>query len=299
VVFAGVGGSAIGGQLIHDWLFSEARIPIVVSRGHCLPGFVDHETLVFAVSYSGETVETLNAFHQALERGCSIISVTSGGALESLSEEKGIPMVSMPKGLKPRAAIPYQFFIVATVLRRLGMIPNSWGEVQEAFEILKGLRKEIVPEIPTNSNTAKQLAFGLRYKIPFVYGPRLFEGVAYRLSTQLNENSKVPASSGAFPELFHNAVLASEGPEEVLGPLCALIIRDPEEMDEMSRKIDRFIDILKPHVGRVIEIKARGRGRLARMFSILYTGDYVSTYLALLNGKDPSSMDAIDSLKKV
>ena len=299
VVFIGMGGSAIAGKLIDDWLLGESPIPMVVSKGYHVPGFVDEETLVFAVSYSGNTEETLSALREALDRGSAVVSLTSGGSLERLSREKSLVLFPIPGGLRPRASLPYQFFMLATVLNRLGLIPSSWEEVDEAIEVLGKLRDEMVPEVPADSNPAKRLALGLRGKVPFVYGSRLFEGVAYRFGTQLNENSKVPATSGAFPELFHNAVLGFEGPDETLGPLCVLIIRDPEESDEMVRKIDRFKDLLEPRVGVMLEVEARGRGKLSRMLSVLYIGDYTSTYLGLLYGKDPSSMDAIEELKRV
>jgi len=299
VVFAGMGGSAIGGKLVGDWLLGESPVPMVISRGYHLPGFVDGETLVFAVSYSGNTEETLSSFQEALERGSHVISVTSGGQLDRLSRERDLPIVTMPAGTRPRAALPYQFFILATVLNRLGLVPRSWREVDEALEVLRELRDEMVPEVASESNPAKRLALDLMNKIPFVYGPRLFEGVAYRLGTQLNENSKVPAASGFFPELFHNAVLGCEGPDDVLEPLCLLYIRDPEESDVTALKIDRFKGLLAPRVGGTFEIRARGRGKLSRMLSALYVGDYVSTYLGLLYGKDPSSMDAIEELKRV
>jgi glucose/mannose-6-phosphate isomerase len=298
VVFAGVGGSAIGGKLITDWLSGESGVPMVVSVGYSLPGFVDREALVLSVSYSGNTEETLSMFREALDTGAQIASFTSGGQLERLSKERGIPLVSMPGGLKPRAALPFQFFMLATVLERLGLVPCS-GEVDEAIEVLGEVRDGLVPEVPSASNPAKRLALDLFNKVPFVYGSELFGSVAYRFGTQLNENSKVPAGSGSFPELFHNVVLACEAPKEVLDPLCLLFIRDPLESDTMSRKIDRFKALFEPRVGRVLEAWARGRGKLARMFSILLLGDYVSTYLALLYGHDPSSMDAIDELKRV
>lgn len=299
VVFVGMGGSAIGGKLVSDWLLDESSIPMVVSRGYRLPGFVAQGALVFAVSYSGNTEETLTAFQEALSRGSTVISVTSGGSLEEFSTEKGLPLVRIPEGMRPRAALPYQFFTQATILNRMGLVPRSWCEVGEAISVLESLRDELTPEAPSDSNPAKKLALGLRGKVPFVYGSRLFEGVAYRLGTQLNENSKVPATSGAFPELFHNAVLGCEGPDEALGPLCVLIIRDPEESGEMVRKIDGFKDLLEPRVGGMLEVEARGRGKLSRMLSVLYIGDYASTYLGLLYGKDPSSTDAIEELKRV
>ncbi len=299
IVFVGMGGSAIGGRLVSDWLLEDSSIPMIVSRGYLLPGFVDKETLVFAVSYSGNTEETLAAFHEALDRGSAVISVASGGSLDEASKENGLPLVRIPRGMRPRAALPYQFFTLATILKRLDLVPRSWDEVEEAIGVLEKLSDELAPEVPADSNPAKRLALGLRGKVPFVYGSRLFEGVAYRFGTQLNENSKVMAASGAFPELFHNAVLGSEGPDETLGPLCILTIRDPEESVEMVRKIDRFNDLLEPNVGGMLEVEARGRGKLSRMLSVLYIGDYTSTYLGLMYGKDPSAMDAIEELKRV
>jgi len=123
--------------------------------------------------------------------------------------------------------------------------------------------------------------------------------VAYRLRTQLNENSKVPAGSGSFPELFHNAVLSCEAPDEVLKPICLLFIRDSGETNRIARKIDRFRALFEGRVGGIVEVRARGQGKLARMLSVLYTGDYISTYLGLLYGQDPSSTDAIEELKRV
>jgi glucose/mannose-6-phosphate isomerase len=299
VTFIGIGGSAIGSQLVAEWLSRESEVPMVVSRGYDLPGFVDENTLVFAVSYSGNTEETLTAFRETMRRGSSIVALTSGGALERLSIEHNVPLVSIPGGLRPRAALPYQLFAVAATLNRLGLVGRPWAEVDEAIEVLGKLREEMMPKIPVNENPAKGLALSLVGKIPFVHGPPLFEGVAYRLRTQLNENSKVPAGSGSFPELFHNAVLGCEGPDEVLRPLCLLFIRDTGETNEMARKIDRFRALFEGRVGALVEVRARGQGKLARMLSVLYTGDYVSTYLGLLYGQNPSSSDTIEELKRV
>ncbi|MFQ6053102.1 MAG: bifunctional phosphoglucose/phosphomannose isomerase [Candidatus Bathyarchaeia archaeon] len=176
VVIAGVGGSAIGGQLLRDWLLDSCPLPIYVSRGYHLPRFVDEETLVFAVSYSGDTAETLSAYHEALERKSPLVALTSGGEMRRLSEENGVPLLSLPKGLPPRAALPNQFFLMATVLRRLDLAPRARGEFDEAIEVLEALRGDLVPETPAAANPAKQLAMGLKSLVAFVYGPRLFEG---------------------------------------------------------------------------------------------------------------------------
>ena len=299
VVFIGMGGSAIGGQLMSDWLRDKTSVPMQVSKGYGIPGFIGRGTLVVAVSYSGNTEETLVAFEEVYVRGAPVICVTSGGRLLKLSQERKLPHIQLPAGMKPRAAIPFQLFTLVTALRDLGLIEDSWQEIEEAVEVIKNLREELVEEVKSGANPAKRLALELQNKIPFIYGSEFFEGVAYRFGTQMNENGKVPASSGVFPELFHNAALGSEGPDDVLKPLGILIIRDREETPREARKIEGFKAIFTERVGKLIEVESRGEGRLARMLSVLYLGDYVSVYTGILNGKDPSSMEAIDTLKSI
>ena len=299
VVFAGVGGSSIGGKLIIDWLWSECAVPLVLSRGYHLPAIVDDETLVFTVSYSGNTEETLSMLAGALSAGVPTITVTSGGKMGEIAKDKGLPMISLPDGYRPRAAIPHQFFSLAAAMHETGLVGASWGEVPEALSTLEAMRDEVSMDMPIGENLAKKVAQRLLGKIPMVYGSSLLEGVAYRLRSQLNENSKVPSGSGSFPEAFHNAVLSSEWSSEVLGNLALLMLRDNGDDERMKKKIERFKGLFAPKVGDIIELEARGSGRLARILSLVYTGDYVSTYLGLLYGHDPSSNFSIDKLKQV
>ncbi len=296
---AGMGGSAVGGILLRDWLRDISKTPIFISRGSRLPAWVDDSTLVYAVSYSGDTEETLSQYHQAVEIGCPLICFCSGGKLSQSASLRKIPRLRFPKGYKPRAAIAFQFFGLAAVTRNLGLIGDeTWGEVEEAIEVAKSLSEEMGPGTPTDSNPGKTLAESIRGYTPYVYGSSLLEGVAYRYSTQLNENSKSPASAGFFPEAFHNSVMAREAPPELLEKACAVIIRDPVEEEAASTKIDRFNELVAERFGRVVEVEAMGEGRLARMISALYIGDFASAYLGMLYGQDPSTTDSIDALKK-
>ncbi len=299
IVFAGVGGSSIGGKLIIDWLWRECTVPMVLSRGYHLPAIVDDETLVFTVSYSGNTEETLSMLEEALNAGAPTITVTSGGAMSEIAVENGLPLISLPDGYRPRAAISHQFFSLATAMHELDLVGISWGEVPEALSTLEAIRDEISMDVPQEENLAKKVALRLLDKIPMVYGSSLLEGVAYRLRSQLNENSKVPSGSGSFPEAFHNAVLGSERDSEVLGNLALLLLRDPGDDEGVKRKIERFKELFTPKVGDIIEVEARGSGKLARILSLVYFGDYISTYLGLLYGHDPSSNVSIDKLKQV
>ncbi len=299
VVFAGVGGSSVGGKFVIDWLWRECAVPLVLSRGYHLPAFVDDETLVFTVSYSGNTVETLSMLAEALRSGASTVTVTSGGTMGEIAMGNGLPLISLPDGYRPRAAISHQFFSLATAMHKLGLVGTMWREVPEALSTLEAIRDEVSMDVPVDENLAKKVALRLLGKIPQVYGSSLLEGVAYRVRSQLNENSKVPSGSGSFPEVFHNAVLGSEWDSEALGDLALLLLRDGGDDEGVKRKIEVFKELFAPKVGDLIELEARGTGRLARILSLVYIGDYISTYLGLLYGHDPSSNLSIDKLKQV
>lgn len=299
LLVAGMGSSAIGGQILSDWLLEDSPIPIHVSRWYHLPRFVDERTLLIAVSYSGNTAETLTALEEGLRRGCQVVTITSGGAMERLSVERGIPMVKIPGGMQPRASLPWQLSAIIRLAGSLGLSSSLGDEWEEALGVIDPLRSELAPETPTRLNMAKEIALSLKGTIPFIYGPRIFEGIAYRFRTQLNENSKVPASSGSFPEGFHNAVMIREGVEELRRPLSLVLIRDPEGERRLERKTDAFKGLLDRKVGRIVEITASGRGKLSRILSVLYICDYASVYLGLLYGLDPSSTDSIKALKEL
>jgi len=299
IVFAGVGGSSIGGKLVIDWLWRESNVPLVLSRGYHLPAFVDDETLVFTVSYSGNTEETLSMLAEALRAGAPTITVTSGGTMGDIARKNSLSLISLPDGYRPRAAIAHQFFSLATAMHELDLVGKSWGEVPEALSTLEAIRDEVSMNVPQDENLSKKVALRLLDKIPLVYGSSLLEGVAYRLGSQLNENSKVPSGSGSFPEAFHNVVLASEWRSDALSNLALMLLRDGDDDKGVKRKIDGFKELFTPKIGDVIELEARGSGRLARILSLVYLGDYISTYLGLLYECDPSSNLSIDNLKQM
>ena len=299
VVFAGVGGSSIGGKLVIDWLRRESAVPLVLSRGYHLPAFVDDETLVVTVSYSGNTEETLSMLADALSAGALTVAVTSGGIMSEIAAKHGLPMISLPEGYRPRAAIPHQFFSLATLMHKLGLVDTLWGEVPEALSTLVAIRDEISMDVPKDQNLAKQIALRLQGKVPLVYGSSLLEGVAYRVGTQLNENSKTPSGSGSYPEIFHNVVLGSEWDSETLRSLAILLLRDSWDDVGVKGKIEKFKGLFAPKIGDIIELEARGSGKLSRILSLVYIGDYISVYLGLLYGHDPSLNLSIDKLKQV
>ena len=298
VLIAGMGGSAVGGLLLNDWLLYTTRKPIQVSRGYNLPGWVDEDTLVFAVSYSGNTEETLSQYHQAVEKGCRIICFCSGGELERQAKENGQSVVYFPKGVQPRAAIPFQFFALAAVSKNIGMIPDEqWEEVLEAIHVSRVLAESMRAGTPMAENMGKKLADLINGYIPFIYAPRQFQAVAYRYSTQFNENSKSPAATNFFPEMFHNSIMAREGSEDLLCGAIAIIIKDSGENARLKRKMEVARDLMAERFGKVVEVETVGEANLTRMMSALLIGDFTSAYLGILYGIDPSTTDSIESLK--
>lgn len=300
LLIVGMGGSAIGGTLLKDWLLDSCKVPIIVSRGYHLPAWVDKDTLVYVVSYSGNTEETLSQFREAVDRGSHVISFSSGGQLSRITAKRGIPAVKYSKGYQPRAALAVLFFSLATISRRLGFIcDEKWAEVDEALVVLEHLSEEMTPDIPTDVNPGKSLAESIKGYIPFVYGSRLYEGVTYRYSTQFNENSKTPAASSFLPEAFHNSIMASEADAGLLEKICVIIIRDPHDERALVKKADKLTELISDRFGRVVEVETKGEGRLARMLSALYIGDYASVYLGILYGHDPSSIETLKLLKNM
>jgi len=298
VLIAGMGGSAVGGLLLTDWLLYTSKKPIQVSRGYNLPGWVDENTLVLAVSYSGNTEETLSQYNQAVEKGCRIICFCSGGELERLAKESGQPVVYFPKGVQPRAAIPFQFFALAAVAKNVGLVEDEqWEEVLEAIHVSRVLAASMSVESPMEENMGKQLAGLIKDYIPFIYAPRQFQAIAYRYSTQFNENSKSPAATNFIPEMFHNSIMAREGNEDLLCGNIAVIIKDSGENERLQKKIEVARDLMAERFGKVVEVQTVGKAVLTRMMSALLIGDFTSAYLGVLYGIDPSTTDSIVALK--
>jgi glucose/mannose-6-phosphate isomerase len=298
VVVTGLGGSSISGDLLRSYLHAECRVPIMVNRHYGLPGFVGPETLVCAVSYSGDTEETLSAVGEARARGASILAVTSGGQLAEMADAWRIPCVRVTDSLPPRTTLGYLFTPMLVTLARLRLISDQRESIAETIEVLRELGAQYRPGIETFRNLPKALASDLHGRFPLIYGVQDFSDVvAYRWRTQFNENSKVLASHQAFPELNHNEVVGWQGLlPNTLEPWVVLL-RDRQELGRIAQQIDITKAFLQERAAGITEVWAQGQLRLARLFSLLYTGDFTSYYLALLRGVDPKPVEAIDHLK--
>jgi len=298
IVVSGLGGSAIGGDILRSYALGRCAVPVIVNRDYVLPSFVNNRTLVMAVSYSGNTEETLSAYQQAKQYGADIIVVSSGGKLSALAREDGYLVVEVPGGMSPRAASGYLFCPLALILEKMGMIQDARLDLQETWQVLQELQEELNPAIDGEDNPARRLAKEMKDRIPVIWGSSGHSEIAaMRWKAQINENAKAPAYYNAFPELNHNELVGFEAPLELLARLLVIILCDPDDHEQVKKRIRITGDIIRAKVAGVIEIKTRGKSWLAKLYSLIYIGDYASFYLALEYGINPTPVQVIDYLK--
>jgi glucose/mannose-6-phosphate isomerase len=301
VIFAGMGGSAIGADIVRCCLYGQCRLPVVGSREYALPACADSATLAFVVSYSGNTEETLSAYKDARARGCRIAALSCGGVLGKLARRDKVDFVRLPAGMPPRCAVGYTSIIPLGIMARLGLIPAQSAAIKETAAVLEGLRdKELGPQVPLARNPAKQAARRLFKKIPLIYAPSLyFEAAASRFKSQLNENAKALAGCGFFPEMTHNEIEGWQNPGTGNNSCAAVFLRDNQAHPRVNRRMEIVSGMLRRQKVEVVDFCSSGRGVLARIFSLIYAADFVSYYLALLCRVDPVKTDKIEQLKQV
>jgi glucose/mannose-6-phosphate isomerase len=298
VLVTGLGGSAIGGDLLRVYCQERAGIPVVVNRDYNLPAFADENTLVFAVSYSGNTEETLHAYRLARVKGCRVVALSSGGKLAAWASEEGVPVIPIPSGLAPRAATGYLFLPMLAALERLRLLDGIDGAVSEMVAVLRAQTDSYRPEVPSDINPAKQLALEFRDRIPVIWGASgTTEVVALRWKGQVNENAKAPAYCNSFPELNHNEIVGFEQPGELLNRLWIVLLKDKGDDPRVAYRMQVTNKIITGKVAGVTEVASAGESILARLYSLIYLGDWASFYLAALYGIDPGPVRVIDYLK--
>ncbi|RMD94348.1 MAG: bifunctional phosphoglucose/phosphomannose isomerase [Calditrichaeota bacterium] len=296
ICITGMGGSAISGDLVRTYLAERIRLPIFVNRYYRLPHFVNDQTLVIASSYSGNTEETLESYEDASERGAQIVCVTSGGQLAERAAARGISIYKIPTGFPPRSALGYLTVPLLYCFHNLNLISDPAGELQETIDLLNNLKEEYKPEI--ENNLAKEISRKLHNKIPLVYAPvNGFEAVAWRWKGQFSENSKVLAFCNLFPELNHNEIMGWGPLKSINREFQVVYLKDKEAHPQVLKRMEITKEILANETDPIIEVESRGKSLLARIFSLIYTGDMVSFYLAILNKEDPTPVKKIDYLK--
>ncbi len=299
IVISGMGGSAIAGDIVSDLLSNKTKIPIYVNRNYRLPAFVNKETLFFALSYSGNTEEVLSAVKEAAKCGATIICITSGGKLKEIAEMNKHTLYLIPSGYEPRAALPYLLVPILVVLEKIGTISGMKDELQGGADLLQKLQKEYGATSPTRNNPVKQLANKLVDKIPIVFAAAgSTESAGMRLKSQFNENSKVTAIFNLFPELNHNEIVNLSVLKREEHNFSLIFLRSEADPERIAKRMEITKSLIGSQLGGVNEVWAQGKTPLARLLSLIYFGDLLSVYLAILRGVDPTPIEVIARLKK-
>jgi glucose/mannose-6-phosphate isomerase len=296
LVVAGMGGSAIGGALALAALGDRASRPIAVSRDYGLPPWTTPETTVLCCSYSGDTEETLTAFEAAGALGARRIVCTTGGRLAAEARADGVPVIPLPGGFQPRAAIGYLLVVSLEVAWLAGVGQRLHTEIDVAAAHAEQLVAAWGPDAPEDS-PAKTLARSLTGTVCQIAGAGLTVPVAYRWKTQFNENAKLPAFATELPELDHNEIVGWERAAE-LARFSAVFLDDSDLHPRVRDRIELTMELVEAQAAVTERIQSIGESRVERIVSLVLLGDLVSLYLAILGGRDPTDIIAIDRLKE-
>ena len=297
IVFAGMGGSAIGGNVIIDVVKDQLHLPAFVNRNYYLPQFVDGNSLVFISSFSGNTEESLGCFQDAIDKEAQIVCITSGGKLQNLAREKGVPAIQIPGGMPPRCALGYLSVPLMQILSKAGICKIQQSDFQETLSLLRDLSAEYAPSAA--DNLAWKIANQLTGKIPIIYTTADFlSSAALRWKTQFSENAKLLAFVNVFPELNHNEIVGWQQLPNLLNSFQVIYLQDHEDFERNKIRMSITKSIIEKHTNPIIELQTKGNSRLARIFSLIFLGDMISFYLAMLNHVDPTPIENIKILKR-
>ena len=300
IVFSGLGGSAIGADFIRSYLTYESPIPIFVNRHYQLPRFVDEKTLLIVSSYSGDTEETLSSLKQGIKQGAKILAITSGGELTRQAGQHSFPVIKIPGGMSPRAALGYSAIPLLVALSKIGFKEAyKASELKEAISLIQTLAEsQYGVTVPFEHNLAKQLASACFKKYPIIYaGIDYFDVVALRWRGQIEENAKALASHHVLPEMNHNELVGWRNPKELLKECTAIFLKDSSDHQRVKTRMNLTKGVVERYAGKAFELSSQGKGLLARMFSLVHLGDWLSLYLATLYQVDPTPVEVINYLK--
>lgn len=306
IVVLGLGGSAIGGDLVRSYCAATKgadMLNISVSRGYTVPGTLHANSLVVASSYSGDTEETLSAYAAARKVTKNMLCISTGGKISQLAAKHNLPLISIPKGFQPRCALGYSFFpLLMTVLRHPAVakaaVKRSTVAMEETVSLLDKL--STIYADPSSKNPALALAKKLHGTAPVIYSAaERMDAVNLRWRGQIQENAKNVAFGHVLPEMNHNEINGWSYPKQHTKNFSVVLLRDKDDHARVSIRFDALRELIRKNVKAVHEVRGEGESLLARMFSVIYLGDWVSYYMAMLNGVDPSPVPIITKLKGI
>lgn len=297
IVILGMGGSAIGADLLRGLIVRECRIPVIVHRDYGLPAFVNRHTLVVACSHSGDTEETLSGLKVAQQRQAHMLAVATGGELARRARKQGLPLFQYHYPSQPRAALGYSLTTLLGIVQTLGLVSDKSQDVAEAVAVMRQLQSEISESVPSPANAAKSLALKLHGKLPVVYGAEHLSEVARRWKGQFNENSKSWSTFDVLPELDHNSVAGYALPAALTTLAHVVMLTSESNHPRVRLRFEITRELLQKHGFACDTVEARGQSTLAQVLSAVHYGDYVSYYLAMLYGVDPWAIAGIQFVK--
>ena len=297
IVVNGLGGSAIGGDFARSYTNYEITVPIFVNRNYSLPSFVNPNTMSIISSYSGNTEETNSTYSEAIKRNSKIICISSGGSVEKTAIANNHLLVKIPGGLQPRCALGYSFFTLIILLSKLGFIKNLSPDIDAVISKIEK-KSVLYTDFNSEENLAIKLANKLKGKLPIVYSSvDILDVVNLRWRGQLSENAKILAYGNFYPEMNHNELVGWKLNEDILKKIVVIMLEDGEDNERIKLRMEITSGIMKKYANDVIKLKGEGKNKLERIFDLVYLGDWVSYYLAIMNKINPTPVEAIDFLK--
>lgn len=294
IIISGLGGSAISGDLLKNFLKDELNIPVVVNRNYFLPSFADERTLLITSSYSGNTEETISSFNDGLKRGCKIISISTGGELEKLSSEHLIPFIKLQKGFQPRYALGLSFFTLLKVFEKLKCIQDQ----SKIVEKIISLWRKRADDYSSEENLAISVAQQLIGFIPVIYSASDYtNSVGYRFKSQLNENSKVHSFHHEFPEMNHNEIIGWETHQQKTLHTKVIYLLDETYHPQIKKRFQIVSEFIKKSEVEIISLESQEKDFKVRIMDLIFLVDWISFYSGVLRGFDPSEIDYINLLK--
>jgi glucose/mannose-6-phosphate isomerase len=298
VVICGMGGSAIGADLLSAYLLDKAEIPIFVNRDYGLPAFAkDRETLVILSSHSGNTEETLSAFEEACKRNCQMLGITTGGKLQKIMIQAGLPLWQFHHQGQPRAAVGFSFGLLLALFARLGLVSDPTLDIEDAITTMNGIAVKLKVDVAVKDNAAKRMAGQMVGRVVTIFASGFMSPVARRWKCQINELAKAAANFEILPEADHNTVAGIYNPESPLSQEIRIFLQSDLDYSRNQKRSEVTKQIMMVEGLNTDFVIAQGKTKLAQMWSTLLFGDYTAYYLAMAYDMDPTPIEPINSLK--
>lgn len=294
IIIVGMGGSAIGGDIVLSYLYKKIRKPVFLVRNLVLPGFVDESTLLVGVSYSGNTDETLLAFIEGIKRGVYPVIITSDGLLQKMANKIRVPVFDLPEGRPPRTSTAYMLSALLHILEKSDTVTLDRHEILSSISSLSKVLEEYASL--SDETLPVQVARKIKGTVPLIYAYKPYTPIGYRFKTQLNENAKYHAFFGELPEVDHNEIMGWEG--KLYGKYLPVFLLGKYGERDVKMIIDYWENLLKGENIEYIKIEGAGENLLSDMLYLLVTCDMISYVLALLESRDPTPVGIITKLKE-